>query len=372
MTTAASLPRLGDLLAVWGDATPSDESLARAWRRADETAFWFSRSAWALAALVRCRRQALNGRRPRLWLPDYFCNQSTEPTRAEGADVVFYPIGPELKPRWEECARLATETPPDLFVLVHFFGAAGPATAARDFCRGHDALLVEDAAHVLWPAPGIGEVGDAVFYSPHKLLAVPDGALLLIRQAGLAADIGNAARALGDARPASVPWLVRRLAQKMLPDALLRLRIASGGLAFDQDPPFTALPRTPGPSALGRRLLARELPRIDAIAAARGQRAEALGQDLVSTHDVRLFAPARAATVPYRLVLDCGDPANARRCYTDWRRRGLPVETWPDMAPEVLARPEFHADALRLRRTLLFVPIHQGPVHRRSSSSATG
>jgi hypothetical protein len=60
---------------------------------------------------------------------------------------------------------------------------------------------------------------------------------------------------------------------------------------------------------------------------------------------------------PYRFVLDCADDAEA--CYQALRRRRCPVETWPDLAPEVLAEPEAHAPALALRRRLLFLPVHQ-------------
>ena len=80
MTTTVPLPDWRDLTALAGGRAPDDEALAAPWRQGDEAAVWFSRGAWALAALVHWWRGAFD-RRPRLWLPDYFCNQSTAPAR---------------------------------------------------------------------------------------------------------------------------------------------------------------------------------------------------------------------------------------------------------------------------------------------------
>ena len=39
-------------------------------------------------------------------------------------------------------------------------------------------------AHVLCPVSGVGKYGDFIIYSPHKLLPIPDGAVLVIRTGG--------------------------------------------------------------------------------------------------------------------------------------------------------------------------------------------
>lgn len=358
MTTAAPLPRLVDLIRAPWAAEADDEALARPWKRQGQTAFWFSRAAWAIAALARV---GVRGGRPAaLWLPDYFCNQSTAPARITGAEIVFYPVGADLNPKWEECRRLAEGRWPTLFFLVHYFGAAADAAEARRFCDDHGALLIEDAAHVLAPRPGIGEQGDAVFYSPRKLLAIPDGALLLARDPDLAQQIGRAASALPEKAPSALPWLAKRLVQKAFPEALQRRWNRVRTLPFAADPSFARLAATPQLSALGRRLLALEGPRLEATADRYRRGREELGRLFKERTDAEIFAPAMAAATPYRLVLRFADEATAAARYATWRDAGLPVETWPDLAPEVLAAPAAHAVALGLRRTLLFVPLHQG------------
>jgi hypothetical protein len=359
VTTTAPLPDWRDLKALMGGRGLDDDALAAPWRRGDEATLWFSRGAWALAALVHWW-QGTFSRRPRLWLPDYFCNQSTVPARNVGADLVFYSVGRDLLPRWPALRAMSQSAPPDLIVVVHYFGQAGEMGAAAAFCGETGALMIEDAAHALGPASGIGEHGDFVLYCPHKTLAVSDGALLLARDRSAAADLFQAAAGLGQMSPAPWPWLARRLVQKSLPGALLGARIRRTGPAFAADPAFAALPLTPALSPFGRRLLAGAGAKLVAAGQYRRHNEEILRRayDVAGAGAQPFFAAPPDA--PYRFVLDCGGGAHdAEDRFQALRLRGCPVETWPDLAPEVLAEPERHADALALRRRLLFLPVHQ-------------
>ena len=251
MTTAAPLPHLRDVATALLGEDATDAKLARPWLQGEAAPIWLARSAWSLAALAAARR-AISGRVPRLWLPDYFCNQSTAPLRATDAALAFYPIGEDLLPDWTACRRMAETAPPDLFVLVHYFGAAQPTTDALAFCRTYGALLIEDAAHVLAPAPGIGAAGDATLFSPHKLLPIPDGALLLVKGEDLSESVAQACRDLGTASPSPSTWLLKRLIQIATPDGVLRRRLVTQSPAFTDDPAFQQLPRLPRPSAAAR------------------------------------------------------------------------------------------------------------------------
>ena len=98
--------------------------------------------------------------------------------------MIFYPINHNLEPDHKTCRDLAKVYPTDLFVLVHYFGCPTFAAPTKDFCAKQHAWLLEDAAHVLRPISGVGKYGDFIIYSPHKLLPIPDGAVLIIRSGG--------------------------------------------------------------------------------------------------------------------------------------------------------------------------------------------
>ncbi|MBI4184366.1 MAG: DegT/DnrJ/EryC1/StrS family aminotransferase [Proteobacteria bacterium] len=335
---------------------PADDgSLARPWRQGAERAHWFSRGAWAFAALARAFAAA-RARAPRLWLPGYFCNQSLAALRETGARLSFYPIAPDFEPDHAALRATAAAEPPDLFVLVHSFGRPADGPRARAFCREAGALLIEDAAHALLPAGGIGSHGDFVLYSPNKTLGVPDGGLLLARESSL--DLAAAARALGGAAPSPRAWLTRRLARAAIPQGLARAFPGRGPARFDDDPLPAPMPATPGLSALARRMLARAGPRLARLAGRRIEQAAALADLFAGRPGAAPLALPEGA-VPYRFVVRLASSSEAAALYARLRSAGLPVETWPDLPPEVAAAPERHMYALALRRTMLLIPVHQ-------------
>jgi hypothetical protein len=50
----------------------------------------------------------------------------------------------------------------------------------------------------------------------------------------------------------------------------------------------------------------------------------------------------------------------AKRVFESLESQGLPVTTWPDLAPEVYANRDFHKSAWTLRHSRFYLPQHQG------------
>ncbi|BAE48849.1 DegT/DnrJ/EryC1/StrS family aminotransferase [Paramagnetospirillum magneticum] len=351
MITGAPLPSWRELGALLGDAADGSKAAA-AWTLPTDKAVWFSRSAHSLEAIA-ASWQCRHGRLPRLWVPDYFCNASLGPVRRGGISLTFYPVGLDLAPDWEECRRLALAEAPDLFLAVHYFGLPMDMAAALEFCRHEGALLIEDCAHVLSPGPGLGESGTFVLWSPHKHLAVPQGGLVVCRDPdeGVAPSSGPS--------PAMRGWLIKRLVQKLAPGWLLPPATRQGPQHFADDPPEGVVSQTPSLAPQALALLAAVLPALPRVAARRRQNALALLEVLKRMPDWEsLFDPG--LVTPYRLVMRCRSPDIAAQRFDLYRSQGIPVESWPDLAPEVGAKPEYHARALALRWHLLCFPVHQG------------
>lgn len=351
MITGSPLPSWRELAALSGGGADGAK-VASPWALPTDKAVWFSRSAHSLAAIA-ASWQCRHGRLPRLWVPDYFCNVSLGPVRQGGIALTFYPMGLDLAPDWEECRRLALAEAPDLFLAVHHFGLPSDMTAALEFCRHEGALLIEDCAHALAPVPGLGESGAFVLWSPHKHLAVPQGGLVVCRDPdeGVVPPSGPS--------PAWRGWLIKRLVQKLAPGWLLPSATRQGPQHFDEDPPEGVVSQTPSLAPQAQALLAAALPSLPRVAVRRRQNAQALLEVLNRLPGWEpLFDPA--LLTPYRLVMRCESPNIAAQRFDLYRSRGIPVESWPDLAPEVRARPEYHARALALRGHLLCFPIHHG------------
>ncbi len=345
------LPGLVDLVR---SARPGAD-VANAYRRADERVFRFSRSAWAMAALARAVATSVGKTSADIWLPDYFCNQSSNPLRRTGATVRFYPITDVLEPDWDACRKMATDVPPDLFVLVHFYGKPAEGGRARAFCDDVGARLLEDAAHVLRPFDDIGTWGDAACYSPHKMFAVPDGSVMSVRAADLAGLIQGPG---GGPAPSPVDWLARRMLQRLLPMGLRRARIAGTLSELAVDPTYVEMPDIPAPSRLGDRLLSLALDNLEAAAEARRANRRVL-RELISRTFEAVPLIDDVSLPLYRDPWVFKDAGTAEGIYRSLRGRGLPVEGWPDLAPEVIAHPDHYMTAIRLRKTVITFPVHQ-------------
>ena len=185
MLTTATLPIWPQLMRAVVRRPPPDHVLAAHWQDRSSVAGWLSRSSWSLALIAIWRKIHAPTSSVSVWLPDYFCNSSLAALRKTGSRLVFYPVTLDRAPDMAACRALAERKgAPDVFVLVHYFGQAAPATAAQEFCARQRAWLIEDAVHALRPVRGIGASGDFVLYSPHKHLPIPDGAVLVVRGDG--------------------------------------------------------------------------------------------------------------------------------------------------------------------------------------------
>lgn len=381
MLTHAPLPAWSTLMRALFLRPPSDDLLASHWRRDGELAGWLSRSAWSLALISLWRKQRTSKAEIIAWIPDFFCNSSLVPLRGAGTKLVFYPLTDQLAPDISVCRMMAQNGAPDLFLLVHYFGQPAPAAAVREFCSRHDAWLVEDAAHVLRPVDGVGQSGDFVLYSPHKLLPIPDGAVLVVRgeesngwrdalgpPASWPGQLSELQQQLGgvvrDRRSPPLVWLAKRILQK------LGVHRSSGGNApfveaLNGRSDVSARLPTPSASALARRLLGGLTGELGAESWRR-QRHQLLWDALLvgdepTAGDLSPAArPLHREWTPYLAAYEgCQNVAQAT--HERWQRQGLPVTTWPDLPPEAVAQREgTHASAWRERHRRFYLPVHRG------------
>ncbi len=383
MLTHAPLPSWAAIGRALLSRSPPSTLPTAPWSREGDTGGWLARTAWSMA-LVALWRQHHSGKQTiSVWIPAYFCNESLNALRRSGVRLVFYPVTDDLTPDLRACKELAISGSPDVFLCVHYFGRPIPASAVRDFCANHKAWFIEDAAHVLRPQSGIGTSGDFVLYSPHKHLPIPDGAVLVVRPNGPGKFGSDGIRRLGppDGWPAQLDalrrdlkvgsgtggatiWLCKRVLQKM---GFGRRRTGQGSFAETTSTP-------PQPSST---LLAPEaswvtramLPSLVTELADVGQRRRChmlLWDSLVGAcppGSIEGYEPSwRPSTLdwePYMVAYGVAS-GTGEWLYNRWRGLGLPVSTWPDLAPEVTAEPGRYGNAWSLRHEHVHLATHQG------------
>ena len=145
MISNVPLPHWSELFNSIARRAINDEDLALPWRPNGERWLWLSRASFAFEIIALWWKSVEDDQAPVFWIPDYFCNQSTEPLRSMKATICFYPVADNLQPDWEKCREMLKTKPPNFFTLVHYFGRVGDAGSARKFCDEAGALLIEDA-----------------------------------------------------------------------------------------------------------------------------------------------------------------------------------------------------------------------------------
>ena len=315
----------------------AQSALGGVWLNGGTKIFKLSRARHAFTLIaMACQNK---DRRLRFWCPAFFCNPSLGPLRQTSIEIVFYPVGPDLIPDWPACERLAAESPPDLFVLVHYFGSCNAIDQARSFCDRTGAKLIEDAAHLLVPAGGVGRVSDFVCYSPRKFFRIPDGGLLVVRDSSHAKRIqkliGEMPERAQGAIQSRIGRLKRRLKRLLRPEAGQFQGVLMSGVAEQ---------------ALERIVQRRWIARI----AARRNRFEisvrAILKDVDRVDEINKAGPATSW-----MGLKCADEAAARLALDRLREGGIRAVNWPPHLPPEVYSQESLKRALHLRSTTIMV-----------------
>ena len=373
MLTSAPIPRWAEFSQLMLPTRNTRRKISQVWTGdSGGVEGWLSRSSWSLALIANWRRHFEKRKSISVWVPDYFCNESLFLLRQMGVDLCFYPIDNDLTPNYPVVRQLAKDGKPSIFLLVHYFGQPRPTSQAHDFCKKVGAWMVEDAAHVLFPIKGIGSQGDFVLYSPHKVFAVPDGAVLIARPNGVSElgdtfirNLGFPSEWASQARMAlpkldlnrdNTLWLLKRSLQRCgLVRSAIQIR--------DHNNDGIRVVRSPEISRFSEKLLGIQL---SSLFAARSTRVKnrllldyLISQSELSACLVPFAGKASDTFVPYLAQYKTTADENiVHRC----REKGLLATTWPDLAPEVEFCPERHLEAITLKRTTILLPVHQSLV----------
>jgi hypothetical protein len=333
--------------------------LRSVWLRRGAALFALSQVSQAFPLVAACASRG--GRaRPVIWIPEYFCNEAVGLLRDGSADIVAYPLTTDLDPDWPACGQLAAARPPDVFVLVHYFGRASAAASARAFCDSHGARLVEDATHVMQPVKGIGDAGDFAFFGPRKFFDIPDGGLLIVADRRDADRVEAALASRPPGHPSPTRWRLKQW------ERTLRRRFRASDRK--QKPLAKIRPNLEGPPAS-----LFEEPNVSPFSLRRLARAVEAGAPAAIAQRRRLFEYWLAGLLASRKgvalverhpdAVPCwfGVACANERIYMatlDWLRgQGIQALPWPNqLPPEALAGGRRRAVIALRNRYLIVVP----------------
>lgn len=142
----------------------------------------FPKSALSLRVIL----EAITNHTPiHLHLPELFCHETIVNMMPESSahPYSFYPVSDTFFP--EETA-ITTSLSPDVLnvvIVVHYFGISFDFSSLMTALSPYpNCLVIEDAAHHVSPHGQIGQFGAISLFSPHKQLAIAEGAAAILHE----------------------------------------------------------------------------------------------------------------------------------------------------------------------------------------------
>jgi DegT/DnrJ/EryC1/StrS aminotransferase family len=353
---AAPLPLVRDLLGMF---TAAEFSGATGWSDdlREHSPRFFHRGSVALAAGIEAIGRSLGSPALTVWVPDYFCNEALDLVRRAEVALRFYPVREDLSPDWERFAESpAADGNAQVLVLVHYFGFPNATGEARQFCDQKRMILVEDAAHMLKGAKGMG-LGDFVIFSPRKVLALPSGGLLMASST-FVNSVNNQ-----PSQPdlfETAGWIIRRLIQSVLVE--LRFpwhRFSNYEAAAAAPGEYSSATTLVKPSnSYALKLLTVVSRRLNEVVARRRQNYEQLLGWSRGLKRVRPLCPVLTDDIcPYAFPLLVGD--GCADVVARLNQLGVLASRWPDLPPELSLAKHEHQVAFKLYDQLMLLPVHQ-------------
>jgi len=364
--TFAPIPKWHNIAIALIKPSLSEKLLSDSWTSKNEISYWLSQSSWSLYLIIKFRCLINPKSQINVWFPDYFCNESTVQIRSLGINLSFYPVLSDGKPDLLFCNRMLDNVQPDVILYVNYFGEPLFSKGLGEIAKVSKAWLIEDSAHCLKPERGIGGFGDFVIYSPHKLLSIPDGALLVIRENGPSKITQTFLEEFGfdsvycsliemskSLNLMSFKWISKRLIQKLGLHRLYNSKaINNKTLNMEQLP-------HPKMSKFSQKLLSVMLD-LEKESIHRKEIQKKWDESLDDLITIKGFELTQKNFfyIPYLAKIVSRDGMPAKDIIDLFKNSKIPISTWPDLPPEVLQNPDTHKNAIEMRLKYVFFPVH--------------
>lgn len=314
-------------------------------------------------------------------VPSYICAAAVAAIEAYGAVPVFFRIGSDCSPDFEDVEKRISGRSRALLV-VHYFGFPQDLQPALELAGRRNLRVIEDCAHIL---PGAahetipGRTGHAGVFSWRKFLPTLYGAELVlnsgatpeppaVRRQSLGFELRTLKAILdGWSLDSGSPWA--RCLLQLPADLVHALRKSfsgsetSGSGLHTKEEDLASQTKSCGfEPALAQFALSRvsemiwEHSALEVIAAKRRQNYVGLAQRLATVSGIRLLFPILPANVcPLHLPLFFHGISGPHR---HLRQLGIPATAWDGVRPLGVLDDSF-PEAAFLYENLVFLPVHQ-------------
>lgn len=328
--------------------------------------FWTNRTSTSLFLIIDAFRKVFNYEKICVWVPDYFCDSSLGPIKNPQTTLYFYPLDNNMRPDW--CAIGNVEFPkPHVFIVTHYFGSLTVDPKITTFCKQHNALLIEDAAHRLDPINHERLIGDFVLYSPHKHLPIPDGGLIVKIDNGPLGFRANPEVSIGFEKSLTLAcsclpysfgflyvWLIKRIFLIIGYKPVIRRK------KFIEDETSSASRNISSMSQFAKYLIVYEAKHLNRIKSQRLINYRMWKFLLGGFKGIApISLPSSEEDCPYLGIFEASSDKLTQEYFDRLMSLGFPALTWPDLPSAVRRAPKLHAAAISMRMSRIFLPLLQ-------------
>lgn len=322
---------------------------------------WTNKTATSIRLIAEETRKQREKDQVVIWIPNLFCGETEELFDCKEIHIIHYPITEALDPDWD-CIKNKNYKLPDIFVLVHYFGEYHNTDRTKSFCSNNNAIFVEDCAHCLFDYQGHGRTGDFSLFSCHKLLPVPDGAIIRINNPEKAEVFSIASSiksrlASNSKRMGTFFWRLKKVAQRIIkknaPYNYERKTHYYSSIVGAKNKSIHNI------SSYSKKVISGySYEDLKAIAYIRKENCS-LVYDIVKRIDSGIkLVLTEECECPYFAVISIADVQDKNAIVHRIKELGLPMMYWPDLPSSI----EYEEDSLvarHLSADIIAFPVHQ-------------
>lgn len=308
---------------------------------------FLTRSSWSFWLIIKYHQIISSKKNLKIAVPNYICHDFLKYTEDLNISLIYYPIKADLTPDWEWLQKNVEEL--DIFVLVHYFGHISDIETGKKFCHKKKCLFVEDGSHLLQPVREVGVHSDFTFYSPYKLLPIPDGSVLTykIKKKENKEVLNNLYNEKFLKRKPISKWVIKKVIQIFIPEFIYN-KLLYKPLPFNQDPSVSDMTSPYLMSNYSKKYICSlDTESIAKIVQERRDNYYILKNGI----GLKPLLPLHQDECPYFFA---HKPKEVLKGYQELTQNHYFPSSWPD-----LPKSQVCSQAQVLRNSVITIPIHQ-------------
>ncbi len=326
----------------------------------DQRSLLLSKSSWSIV-LIGIWFELKKKKPPVFLVPSYYCNYTLNLLKILGSKIIFYDIDRDFLPDLNSI-KLAKDA--DICIATHYFGQESNFNKISDYCKNKKILLIEDATHCLKRKGSIGNYGHFTLFSQHKFFSNINGALIIFNNNKLSKDdlefftnktvcINLLKKFIVDKNIITYNNNFRFLIY-LIYDSFIKIFKKEKIENFDNNASFEKKYAHPKIDYFSLKLLSLSSFNIDFFLDYRKKChliTEIYLDEFLNKKNYEVISNSKYD--PYFLVLKSQD--KIREIYENLKKKGLAVQTWPDLPSEISESSK----AFYYRNHLLFIPLNK-------------